>query len=705
MKKTSSIVIGLLFLCAGVFAYLLPATANFSAVPGDLADTRFNSVILEHIYRWVTMKDVYLWEPGFFYPYKGVLAFSDNHFGSALPYVMLRIFGLGREMAFSGWFSIGYILDYLAAFYVLRRLGLSEIGAAAGSFAFAFALPSLAQETHAQLIYRFAIPLAFLSLWMFLTARRAHYAWQCIVWVSVQFLCSIYLGVFLVYLLGAALASFLFFRVDKDFVTMHGIYKQKSIAVRSLTIVLALMTSFVTAWMLYRYFTISSAYGFQRSIEEIQSLMPRLASYLIADKAALSSWPGTLVKDIPSRNEQHLFLGFGVWGLMLLGLTSAFRKTSSVRPLATVAACSLMLLFLFTLFIGTWSPYLLFAHLPGVRAIRSVSRIILVMLMPVGLLVGMGVDALSRTIAPKQGIARMAILVGVLLTVSAEIMAFVPRNVPITVWIKRQRVLSSMLKQPVPMNGVLNFIPFDHHSSPIATLDAMVFAQDRGIKTINGYSGNVPHDYREPALGLSVHEWLRNCSMPSGWREKQIDALALKVVTLSPFPDYTFTRPQSSKACFGKPNDGVSYLLEGWSEPEDWGTWSLGKSSKLLLKLPAEASPDSGKPVILTIEFQTFDGRPEKPLVQYLSITGRETTFYSGLLESADSNNHKFSFPVSRSLFDQNGELVLQFNHPSAASPASFGLNTDGRLLAIGIKSAEMLYESDKNDKTTVKKR
>jgi len=151
------------FLLLGLFTYSLRAVDYFSAVPGDLGDARFNSVILEHLFQWVTGHADNLWSPSFFYPYEGALAFSDNHFGSVAPYILLRSLGAGREMAYDGWFLIGCLLTYVATYAALPRLGISLLGAAAGAFVFTFALPVLAQEGHAQLIYRFAVPLAYVA--------------------------------------------------------------------------------------------------------------------------------------------------------------------------------------------------------------------------------------------------------------------------------------------------------------------------------------------------------------------------------------------------------------------------------------------------------------------------------------------------------------------------------------------------------------
>lgn len=102
------------FLILGVLGYALRSVDFFSAVPGDLKDARFNSVILEHVFRWAIGHEKSLWSPTFFYPFEHVLAFSDNHFSSSIFYIVLRLAGLEREAAFNGWFLIGNGLNFLA---------------------------------------------------------------------------------------------------------------------------------------------------------------------------------------------------------------------------------------------------------------------------------------------------------------------------------------------------------------------------------------------------------------------------------------------------------------------------------------------------------------------------------------------------------------------------------------------------------------
>ena len=155
----------LLVLCIGVFGYLMPAIGYFTMMPGDLGDARFNSVALEHGYQWLIGTVPELWSPGFFYPFERILAFSDNHFGSFWSYAAARSLGAPRELSFQIWFLVGYVLNYASGYWMLRRMSFDVLGASCGAFVFAFALPVLHQEGHAQLTYRFAIPLAILAWW------------------------------------------------------------------------------------------------------------------------------------------------------------------------------------------------------------------------------------------------------------------------------------------------------------------------------------------------------------------------------------------------------------------------------------------------------------------------------------------------------------------------------------------------------------
>ena len=106
---------------------LLVALTSPSMPMSDLQDFA-EHLILEHVFRWLAGIDASLWSPGFFFPFPGALAFSDNHFGTVGVYALLRLGGLSPERAYIGWFTLAYVANFLCAFHVLRRFGLGVGG-------------------------------------------------------------------------------------------------------------------------------------------------------------------------------------------------------------------------------------------------------------------------------------------------------------------------------------------------------------------------------------------------------------------------------------------------------------------------------------------------------------------------------------------------------------------------------------------------
>lgn len=493
MKATTrglgSVLAPALLLLAGLVFYVLRATAGFTSVPGDLGDPRFNSVILEHLFQWVRGDAASLWTPSFFYPATGTLAFSDNHFGSGPIYVLLRWFGLSRELAFDGWFAIGFVLNFAAMYFVMRRLAFSALPASVAAFIYTFGLPALAQEAHAQLGYRFAIPMAYLYFLQFMRERRMDQLARVAAWGALQFFCSIYLGVFMAYLLAAtALAMRLPSLQPLRSTTMA----PEATRARKVALFIAVACALATAALLLQYHLISRSYGFRPSVSDLISMLPRPQSYLVADAVRAYGWMTNMVQGVPARNEHQLFLGFAplllsLWAILMVRSPDlAPRRQLLLQCLATLA-----MLVLVTLCIGNLSLYRIAAALPGVSSIRAVTRIVLVMLLPVAVMAAIGVEHLMRL----RGV-RWAVLGLIVLALCLETLAFKPTHTPITQWHDRLTPLSKALAEStVPSDAVLYLSGRAAEPFYLPELDAMMFAQEREMATLNGYSGNAPPGY------------------------------------------------------------------------------------------------------------------------------------------------------------------------------------------------------------------
>ncbi len=504
------------FFALGLFVYALRAVGYFSAVPGDFGDDRFNSVILEHVFRWVCGREASLWSPTFFYPFENVLAFSDNHFGSAFFYVLLRFWGFSREIAFDGWFLIGVTLSYFCAFMAFRRIGFAQLASAVGAFVFCFSPPSLRLEIHAQLIYRFAVPLAFAALWDLLATRRLFFLWQVVFWSVVQFLCSIYIGVFLFYLLSATLMAWLFVAQKKNFISelLSGFQSETRVAKFFFCAVTAVSMALLVC-LLYRYYAATLQYPLGHPAWQIPRFLPMLSSYFSTDNV--------------------MFIGFSVWILFAFGIIKSFQQRIE-NKIGMIAFISFFLLFAFTLKIEDHSFYLLFSHLPGINAIRAVPRIVLVMLLPIGVLAAVGVEAMQKQTLAFSTTARILLLTVLLGLLGAEAAAFQPRNTPVRQWQERKNSLMALLPERLPHNPLIFVTIKEGEHYWMAELDGMILAQDLGVPTLNGYSGNVPPGYTIASPCSSPLNRLRGYASYRKLPPAVMEPLAQRVVTISPAP-------------------------------------------------------------------------------------------------------------------------------------------------------------------------
>ncbi len=518
---------------AGFFGYIMHTTDWLRAIPGDLFDARFNSVILEHLYQWVRGEVPKLWSPAFFYPFENVLAFSDNHFGSGWTYIFFRFVGLQREYAYLGWFIVGNLLNFWVSFYVFKRLGFSVLAAGVGAFVFTFALPALPKEAHAQLTYRFAVPLAFFAMYQFLQSKNIFIFIKVVFWLLIQFLCSIYLGVFLVYLLGTMTLAWIL--IEKDFAFKSW---RKGFTYSKTTIGIALILFFILSGailsLLYQYQIVSTHYGFSRSLGEIKSMIPTVSSYFIADGSFLTKWIGQSLTQVPMRHEHQMFFGLG---LLLTGIIGIYYlcKAGVHQQLGRVSALTLLGLIALTLSINGYSIYRVLLSLPGVGSVRAVTRVVLVMLLPLGIIAAIAIDSVRLRFQTWQ--TRWVVLIILVLLVIVESIFYQPYSTGINQWLDRQ----NQLKARFPAIDLKDRIIFvtgrsdDPHVKAVE-LDGMIFAQDRHLPTLNGYSGNVPPGYLDPLPCISFQNRLNGYFDLFKSSNLNKDSLVNSVILMPLFP-------------------------------------------------------------------------------------------------------------------------------------------------------------------------
>jgi len=519
------------FLAFGFICITLHQSNYLTAVPGNLGDARFNNIVLEHLFRWVTGKDASLWSPGFFYPYPGVLTFSDNHFGSGLTYVIARFLGLGPERAFIAWYSIAVPLNYFSCYYTLRKLEISRLGSAVGAFLFTFALNVSARHGHAQLAYRFAIPLAMLSWQRFIEKGELRHASFVTLWLTLQFLCSIYLGYFSLLLLIA------YAIVQTITAVPEGWLKPYTAVLRAISQIkftrstgyfaLIIVCCAALFGLFYPYMHYSRMYQISRSYQEISIMLPRPISYFLAGGSRLWGWTDHYAPDLPMRWEHQMFFGLSAYLLSILALLTTPNSRNKT------AFFALLGLVVITLYVHGHSLYVLLYKLPLANAIRAMGRIGLVMIFPVSILAGSGLDWLT-TPGRLQWIKRSAAILLTLLML-LECATYTSEWMPLRDL--DQRLALQMAKAPRTLApDAIIYLP--QSSSPafyyVSELDGIRLANELNRVTLNGYSGSTPKGFNDPGITSCdvVNNRLANYASFANIDYSQYAALVKRVVVI-----------------------------------------------------------------------------------------------------------------------------------------------------------------------------
>jgi hypothetical protein len=198
-----TLVIYVLIFAVGLLFVFYPALlTGFDRLPGELSDYRLNQYFLEHTWKMVSDPDYTgtIYGPSMFTPYPNTLAFSDNLFGAAPIYWLLRVF-LRPDIASMGWLMVLSFLNFMSMVFVLRKESVRPALAGLGGFLFAFPLYRIAQYAHAQLFPQFCTPICLWLAWRF-ALKPSRLGWLLIlVTLYWQILCGIYLGWFLLLVL------------------------------------------------------------------------------------------------------------------------------------------------------------------------------------------------------------------------------------------------------------------------------------------------------------------------------------------------------------------------------------------------------------------------------------------------------------------------------------------------------------------------
>lgn len=488
----------LFFLAIPVRQLGIEIDSGIPLMPGDVGDARLNNYFLENVFLFLQGKSESVWHLGFFAPFPYVLGFSDNLFGTSPIYVAFRTLSFDPSTAFQLWHLSGYLLNYAASYYSLRKLGASSSAATLGAVVFTFSIPVTAHAGHAQLHHRFCVPLAFLYFFHFIDHKSLKALTISLFWLVWQFYCGVYIGFFTGMLLVAmGFGAFIHAKVPIRAATAKFTAKittswlslpQREKA--SLVVYWALLLSLLVL-LFYPYLQVSKLYGVKRNWSEISEMLPRLQSYLIADRSLYWTMPQGGFFQVPMRHEHQMFPGLVCAVLFVSAITQAPQLFRAPNKAFAWSLLAIALIVAVTLCFDRFSLWYVFHWLPLASAIRAMSRIDLILLMPAAVVIAFGFDHIqSRTLKIGRGLILVA-LAGLLFDFSATSMYTSPKSV----WEQQAREKLSQIPKGISKDSILFFSSTtanDWSFNP--EIDAMWAGMMSGHKVMNGYSGGHPQN-------------------------------------------------------------------------------------------------------------------------------------------------------------------------------------------------------------------
>lgn len=509
-------IVAIVLLLAGLYAWPLSIFGpEYSWIPGDLGDARFNNYILEHFYQFISGATESFWNIPSMYPYKNVMALSDNHLGTGLIYSAFRSVGLDRENAFQLWILCMYAFNYLCAFLAFHKWTENKVLAACGAFVFAFGLHLVGHVGHVQMLPRFMMPLVVVWVWRWMRHRRPYHLALALLGLALQFYCAVYLGFILLYaLLALALVNA---------VVHFGQVKELWAAIKNNWLPHVMVLLIAVALMLplaIPYLNSLDAVG-PRTYEEVSQTIPRWQGYFFTHIAS-ENWRDLSLhgkKTMPDWWHQFHFSGIlPLLGLLLALVLLFLKRTSSRRvPLTLVMALTVSLLFCMDL--GGRSLYYFIYQIPGFSALRSLDRMVQAQIL---LLLFTGLWAASNIQLPRYLKVFLALALPVAVVLENKIDVDELKRFDKHEARKQVNLVAKHLEmywhedaKAIAYMPVLNWAKVQGDPSIVFVethLNAMLAGQELGIPVVNGYSGAQPLNFSEFFYALdraTLVDWLK----------------------------------------------------------------------------------------------------------------------------------------------------------------------------------------------------
>jgi hypothetical protein len=502
-------------------------SSGFDRMPGDRGDARANVYLVEHWYQ-VFRGHAEAFSPGMFYPVKGTIGYSETMFVHALPYSGLRIFGMDMFSALAVPLVLFNFLNYVACFFLLRRvLGLNAGASVAGAMFFAFNSPRFNHAGHYGYQASFFLPLV-IALVVRFAQRRASLTQRealgllagAALSLALQFVISPYQGWFFVFWSCLFLLIVLVVPSTRHVVVEIVQRFWPALSAGALVLMIGLYPLFLV------YSPVAATAG-PRPYRLVHELTPDVWSLLrMGDLNYIWGAASAALSRVHPLLSTELNVGIGlVPSLVLLALLpwtvlTILRNSRSAGirrlSLAALILATALLYAIAMKYSGGSSPWqFVYRFVPGADGLRAIARHVLVLTLPMSIVFAVVLHrALQKISVQPTTLARRGLTAAVFAVVAFGIVEQFGRTPSFSARAELSRL--QLLAASLPQNCAVFYASAAPVRAPVKheeQIDAMLVSVMRGVPTVNGYGGHVPpgwslRDVEAPDYEQRVARWI-----------------------------------------------------------------------------------------------------------------------------------------------------------------------------------------------------
>ncbi|MFN8058944.1 MAG: hypothetical protein U0Q12_07245 [Vicinamibacterales bacterium] len=452
-------------------------------------------------------KPLSLWDANIFYPRTDTLAYSESNIGAGLLGLPALALSHNAVLAHNVAMLVGFVLAFVSMFALVWHLTRASLSAWLAAIAFAFCPFVFARTAHIQLMMIWGLPASLYAWHRFVDAPGLRRAVALALVLVAATLCCAYYGIFAALMMGCA-------------ALYYGWTRRASVS-RSYWVGVAVAGALSLA-LIYPFFLpylrVRTETGFERSLDDAAAYATNWPAWL-ASPARAHEW---LLPHIGNYNEV-LFPGIFTILAGLAGLALAVRRQAPSRPGARPAAE------------GGPPDALAASRVASVPSSRETAGFyalvaVLAFWSAFGPRAGL-YTALFHTL-PVFAFLRAPARFGILVTLSLVVVGSYATRWIAERWPARQRLVGGVLGAALvvellplpfpgtdvpPPNQAYLFLAQERSRAPLAEFPFFFLRSDfprhaaymlnstyHWHPLINGYSDNIPDDFRNIVLSMST---------------------------------------------------------------------------------------------------------------------------------------------------------------------------------------------------------